>query len=170
MPSSTEEGFLSRLSRWGIAAENAILVALFAALMLLSVAQIVLRIFFNTGFVWTDELTKLIVLWITLVASIAASRSDRHLRIDIVSNFVPERYARFPKLIVDAFAAAICGLVAWHSYRYLQLTIEFEDTVLVDVPAWMAYGILPLAFALMCYRFTISALTQIVGRKPDIAS
>lgn len=161
--SDSPEGFLSRLSRWGVAAENTILVVLFAGLMLLSVAQIVLRIFFNTGFVWTDELTKLIVLWITLVASIAASRSDRHLRIDIVSNFVPERYARLPKLVVDTFAAAVCGLLAWHSYRYLQLTIEFEDTVLVDVPAWIAYGILPLAMALMCYRFAVSALSQIVA-------
>ena len=138
---------------------------LFAALMLLSVAQIVLRLFFNTGFVWTDELTKLIVLWITLVASVAASRSDRHLRIDIVSNFVPERYARFPKLIVDAFAAVICGVLAWHSYRYLMLTVEFEDTVLIDVPAWIAYGVLPLAFAIMAYRFALS----VAGLLRDIA-
>lgn len=166
--SDPKEGFLARLSRWGVAAENAALVLLFGALMLLAVMQIVMRVFFSTGFVWTDELTKLIVLWITLVASIAASRSDRHLRIDIVSNFVPERYARLPKLVVDAFAAAICGILAWHSYRYLQLTIEFEDTVLVDVPAWVAYGILPFAFAVMSYRFAASAVTQMVKlvRKP----
>ena len=43
--SEPEEGFLSRLSRWGIAAENATLVVLFAALMLLAVVQIVMRIF-----------------------------------------------------------------------------------------------------------------------------
>lgn len=164
-----KEGFLARLSRWGVAAENAALVLLFGALMLLAVMQIVMRVFFSTGFVWTDELTKLIVLWITLVASIAASRSDRHLRIDIVSNFVPERYARVPKLVVDGFAAAICAILAWHSYRYLQLTIEFEDTVLVDVPAWVAYGILPFAFAVMSYRFAVSALTQLTKlvRKPE---
>ena len=146
----------SKFARLGIAAENAALVLLFAVLMLLSVAQIVLRLFFNTGFVWTDELTKLIVLWITLVASVAASRSDRHLRIDIVSNFVPRRYARFPKLIVDSFAAVICGVLAWHSYRYLMLTVEFEDTVLIDVPAWVAYCVLPAAFAIMSYRFALS--------------
>lgn len=159
--SEPDEGILKRLSRWGVAAENAVLVLLFVALMLLAVAQIALRIFFNTGFVWTDEATKLIVLWITLVASIAASRSDRHLRIDIVSNFVPDRYARFPRLIVDAFAAAVCGVVAWHSYRYIELTVEFGDTVLIDVPAWTVYGILPFAFALMCYRFTLSVFVQL---------
>ena len=115
--------------------------------MLLAVGQIVLRIFFNYGFIWADELVKLFVLWIALIASIAASRSNRHLRIDLLSHFVADKYARFPRIIVDAFAAAMCGLLAWHSWRYVQLTIEFEDSVLVDFPAWIAYALLPLSFA-----------------------
>ena len=123
--------------------------------MLLAVGQIVMRMFFSVGFVWADELVKLLVLWITLVASIAASRSDRHLRIDIVSHFVAAKYARFPRVVVDVFAAVMCGILAWQSWRYLQLTIEFEDTVLIDVPAWIAYGLLPLAFVLMSYRFLL---------------
>ncbi len=152
---SEPRGLVERLERWGTAAENAALVILLGALMLLAVGQIVMRMFFSIGFVWADELVKLLVLWITLVASIAASRSDRHLRIDIVSHFVPEKYARFPRVIVDIFAATMCGILAWQSWRYLQLTIEFEDTVLIDVPAWIAYGLLPLAFVLMCYRFLL---------------
>ena len=56
--------------------ENAALVILLGALMLLAVAQIVLRVFFSFGFVWADELIKLFVLWIALIASIAASNSS----------------------------------------------------------------------------------------------
>jgi len=130
--------------------------------MLLAVGQIVLRIFFSFGFIWADELVKLLVLWIALVASIAASRSDRHLRIDILSNFVAEKYARIPRLVVDAFAAGVCGVLAWQSWRYVQLTIEFDDTVLTDLPAWIAYGLLPLSFALMCYRFLLLSGSQLL--------
>ena len=157
------QGALARLARWGVAAENTVLVVLFCSLMLLAVAQIVLRIFFDTGFIWNDELQKFIVLWITLVTSIAASRSNRHLRIDIVSQFVPERFARLPRAVVDTFASGICALLAWQSWRYLQLTREFEDTVItgLDLPAWIAYGIMPLAFGIMAYRFLIAALDQL---------
>jgi TRAP-type C4-dicarboxylate transport system permease small subunit len=165
---SATTGLADRLERWGTAAENAALVILLGALMLLAVGQIVMRMFFSIGFVWADELVKLLVLWITLVASIAASRSDRHLRIDIVSHFVAPKYARFPRVIVDVFAAVMCGILAWQSWRYLQLTIEFEDTVLIDVPAWIAYGLLPLAFVMMCYRFLLmsgSDLMRII--RPD---
>lgn len=161
---SATKGLAARLEHWGTAAENAVLVILLGALMLLAVGQIAMRLFFSSGFIWADELVNLIVLWITLVASIAASRSDRHLRIDIVSHFFPARFARFPRIVVDLFAAFVCGFLAWQSWRYLQLTMEFEDTVLtnVDLPAWIAYALLPLSFALMCYRFFLLAGAQLV--------
>jgi TRAP-type C4-dicarboxylate transport system permease small subunit len=165
-----QPGLAARLERWGTLLENTALVILLGALILLAVAQIVLRVFFSFGFVWADELVKLLVLWIALVASIAASRSNQHLRIDVLSHFVAEKYARFPRIIVDAFAAFMCGLLAWHSWRYLQLVIEFEDTVLIDFPAWIAYALLPLSFALMCYRFILSFGSDLVrafGQQED---
>ena len=54
-------GLAGRLERWGTAAENASLVLLLGAMMLLAVGQIVLRLFFSFGFVWSDELIKLMV-------------------------------------------------------------------------------------------------------------
>ena len=114
---SDKTGLADRLERWGTAAENGALVILLGALMLLAVGQIVMRIFFSFGFIWADELVKLLVLWIALVASIAAGRSNRHLRIDVLSHFVAEKYARIPRLVVDAFAAFICGVLAWQSWH-----------------------------------------------------
>lgn len=159
MPESS--GIAQRLERWGTALENAALVILLGAMMLLAVAQIALR-FVNISFVWADELVKLLVLWIALVASIAASRSNRHLRIDLLSHFVADKYARFPRIVVDAFAAFICGVLAWHSMRYVQLTIESGDTVLTNLPAWTAYFLLPLSLILMSYRFLLSCGSELI--------
>ncbi len=161
-------GIAARLERWGTALESAALVILLGALMVLAVSQIVLRVFFSYGFIWADELVKLFVLWIALIASIAASRSNRHLRIDLLSHFVADKYSRFPRIVVDAFAAFMCGILAWHSWRYVQLTIEFEDTVLSSFPAWIAYTLLPLSFALMSYRFMLSCGSEVIRTfRPD---
>ncbi|MCB1844687.1 MAG: TRAP transporter small permease [Halioglobus sp.] len=154
--------FLGQLERWGTAAENAALVLLLGGLMLLAVGQIVMRIFFNAGFVWMDEFLKLMVLWIALIASVAASRSGRHLRIDVLSHFMPERLSRLPMFIAEGFAAGICGTLAWQSMRFVKLSYEFGDTVLVDTPAWLAHGIMPIAFGLMSYRFLLSMLREAV--------
>ncbi len=153
--SGSVRGWIARLERWGTAAENAVLVLLLTTMILLAVGQIVLRLFFSIGFVWADEVISLTVLWVAIVASVAAARSDRHLRIDAVSHFVPEKYARIPRVVVDAFAAGMCMFLAWHAFRYIQLLVEYEDTVLTDVPAWIAFAVVPVAFALMAYRFML---------------
>ena len=152
---------VGRLAAIGRAIENGLLVLLLGAMMLLAVGQIALRIFFESGLIWADELIKNMVLWVALVASVAAARSRRHLRIDILSHFVPERLARLPAAVVDLFAALVCGVISWHSTRYIALTMEYGDTVLLDTPAWLVQGILPLAFLLMAWHFTVSALSNL---------
>jgi hypothetical protein len=42
----------------------------------------------------------------------------------------------------------------------LQLEIEFGETVLVDVPAWTMHAIVPVAFALLSYRFLVGVAKQ----------
>lgn len=155
---SRDETGGGRIYRIATGIENGLLVLLLGAMMLLAVGQIVLRMFFDSGFIWADELIKNMVLWVALVASVAAARSQRHLRIDIVSHFVPERLARLPTAVVNLFAALVCGLITWHSGRYIGLTLEYGDTVLLDTPAWLVQGILPLAFLLMTWHFAAASV------------
>lgn len=154
---------LDRLERTGNFLETAALVTLLSAMMLLAVGQIVLREVFNTGFVWADELIKLMVLWLAMVGSIAAARENRHIRIDALSHVLPKLAVELTRVLVDVFAAIICGVVAWHAWRYLQVEIEYQDTVLVNIPAWIAHSVLPAAFLLVSFRFVVLVVKQIGG-------
>ena len=151
-----------RLDAIGRVAENVALVTLLSGLMLLAVGQIVLREVFNTGFVWADELVKLIVMWLALVGAIAAARENRHIRIDLLSHLLPPKAVVVSRVVVDLFAAAVSGVIAWHTWRYLQLEIEFEEQVLIDTPAWIAHLIIPLAFGLISYRFVVGAGREVI--------
>ncbi len=154
---------LERLERVGSLAETVLLVTLLSSMMLLAVGQIVLRELFSTGFVWADELIKLMVLWLAMVGSIAATRDNRHIRIDALSHVLPKLAIEITRALVDFFAAVICGVIAWQTWRYLQVEIEYQDTVLVNVPAWIAHSVLPLAFLLISFRFVVLVIKQ-VGR------
>lgn len=152
---------LERLERTGNFLETAALVTLLSAMMLLAVGQIVLREAFNTGFVWADELIKLMVLWLAMVGSIAAARENRHIRIDALSYVLPELGIRVIRILVDLFAALVCGVIAWQAWQYLQVEIEYQDTVLVDIPAWIAHSVMPAAFLLISFRFLVLVVKQI---------
>jgi len=151
---------LERLDRIGTAAETVTLVSLLTAMMLVAVGQIVMRQVFESSFSWADELVRLMVLWLALVGSIAACRENRHIRIDALSHVLPDTAVKVIRILVDVFAAVVCGVIAVQAWRYLQVEIEYEDTVLVDTPAWIAHVIMPTAFALISYRFAIGVFRQ----------
>lgn len=146
---------LGRLDAAGRFVENVLLVGLLSAMMLLSVAQIVARELFETGFFWSGELIKIMVLWLAMVGAVAACRENRHIRIDAISHLLSDRAVAITRLLVDTFAAVVCAVVAWHAWRYVQLEKEFEDTVLLDTPAWIIHLVVPVAFALLSYRFLV---------------
>ena len=151
---------LSKLDQLGRMLENIILMALLGLMMVLGVAQIGLREIFNSGITWADELSRIAVLWLAMVAAIAACRDNRHIRIDALSHLLPGKLLRVSRIIVDLFAAGVCAAIAWHSYRYLQLEIEFGDTVLGDVPAWAVHAVVPIAFVLTAYRFVVGTFAR----------
>jgi C4-dicarboxylate transporter, DctQ subunit len=146
---------LYRLDDVGRTAENGALVLLLVGMMLLAVGQIFLREVFSTGFLWADELLRLLVLWLAMVGSVAACRDNRHIRVDALSHLLPARAVAAVRIVVDLFAAAVSAVIAWHAFRYLGLEREFGDTVLLDTPAWIPHSIVPLAFALLAYRFLV---------------
>ena len=155
------KSLLSRFEKAGSALETVMLVSMLTAMMLVAVGQIIMREAFGTGFGWADELVRLMVLWLALVGSIAACRENRHIRIDALSHVMPDTAVNIIRIIVDVFAAAVCGIIAVQAWRYLQIEIEYEDTVLVDTPAWIAHAIMPAAFFLISYRFSIGVFRQI---------
>ncbi len=154
---------LTRLDQAGRLVENVLLVTLLGGMMLVAVGQVIAREIFETGFFLAGELVRLMVLWLAMVGSIAACRENRHIRIDAISHLLSDRAVGIARMLVDTFAAVVCGVIAWNAWRYLQLEIEFEETVLIDTPAWVAHLVVPVAFALLSYRFLVSVLQTAVG-------
>ncbi len=153
---------LGRLEKVGRAIETTMLVGMLTAMMVLAVSQIVMREVFNiSGLVWAAEFIRLMVLWLALIGSIAACRENRHIRIDALSHVLPDKGIRIVRIVVDLFAAVVSGIIAVQAWRYLQIDIEYEVTVLVDTPAWIAHIIMPVAFALISYRVLVSSVQQL---------
>lgn len=158
---------LDRLNRWSRGFEDTVLVLLLVALIGFSSGQIFLRNVLAIGVPWIDELLRLLVLWLALWASVVATRYDKHIAIDVLSRFLAPTPLRWVKALTTLFSAVVCGALAFHGYRFVSESREFEDTLFGSLPAWPFQVIIPLAFGLMTYRFTIR-LMQLL--RPQVAT
>lgn len=164
-------GFLKKLDRFGRWCEDALLVGLLTFMIGLATLQIVQRNLFASGWVWSDELLRILVLWLGLFGAVAASRDDRHINIDILSHFLPTGLQRYLRLAIDLFTSLICGLLAWYGSSFVLLEREFGSVLLGNLPAWIFESVIPLAFGLIAYRYLVyffSRLRELLrgGEKP----
>lgn len=162
-----------KLDKAGRIAENVALMSVLAGMVIVAFLQIVFREFFDTGVFWANELIRLMVLWLAMVGAVAACRDNRHIRIDLISHLLPENIVTMIRIVVDLFAAVVCGIIAWLVWEFVKLEVELEFTVLGDLPVFPAHIIVPLAFALLSYRFAVLVIKQtleLVAGKPDEAA
>jgi len=152
---------LAHLDRAGRAGEDTLLVIILTSMILLAASQIVMRNFLNIGLIWGDELLRMLVLWIAVAGAIAASRSDKHINIAVLDRFLPEKLKQVVKVIIHLFTAIICGVVAWHSTQFVMTSREFGDILMGSVPAWIPQLILPVGFALICYRYSLFVVVEL---------
>lgn len=157
-------GLLGRLERFARFLEDCSVVLILLTMVSIAGAQIVLRNFFDSGFAWGDELLRILVLWVGLVGAVVASREKRHVKIDILSRFLNPTGKRVAEFITHLFTSAVCLIVAWHAWVFVQGSIEFKETVLGQTPAWIFQSILPIAFGLIGYRYAVFALKALLGK------
>lgn len=138
------------LGRW---IENALLSALLAGMIGLGALQIILRWSSAGSLVWADEAIRMMVLWIAMVAGVAAAREDRHISIDVLSRFLAPRARAFAAAAVDLFTAGVCLALAWYGGIMVQFALDDGDVLLTGLPAWIFQAVIPVAFLLMGYRY-----------------
>jgi TRAP-type C4-dicarboxylate transport system permease small subunit len=155
--------FLQRLDNAGRLAENAVLVIILTSMILLAAGQIVARNIFGFGFIWSDELLRMLVLWIAVAGAVAASRADKHINIAILDRFLPKKLNSAVKVVIDLFTAGICAVVTWYSVSFVLLSYEYGDVLLGNFPAWILQSVLPIGFALMSWRYILFAISRFIG-------
>ena len=156
---------LERLGRWF---EDLLLSGLLLAMMGLACWQILGRNGIGQALTSGDELLRMMVLWLTLAAAMAASRADKHIAIPLLDRFLHGWQRRLARLISQLFTAGVCAILAWYSWQFVMTSREFEDTLLNGTPAWWLQLPMPVGFAIMSYRRALRGMA-LLWRKGSMA-
>ena len=140
--------------------ESYLLALLLAALLLMSVSQIVLRLFFETGFVWAEPVSRMGVLWLALFGALGAARTQRHIAIDALPRMLPPTWRRIAWAIGQLATASICAMLAWYGWGMVQMEREAPAVFVDGVASWWPMLAFPIGFGLLSLRFAIAAFAK----------
>lgn len=159
---------LAHLIRIVTGIENGLLVALLALMVSLAGAQIVLRNLLDMSILDVDQLLRLLVLWVALLGAVAASREGKHIAVDVISRWLPERTRAGVRVLTDVFTITVCVVLAWQALRFVKSERGADEKAFGALPIWVAELILPVAFALIALRYLlllVHHVRQSLGRE-----
>ncbi|MEG2140315.1 MAG: TRAP transporter large permease subunit [Bilophila sp.] len=112
--------------------------------------------------VWTEELSRYIFIWISYLALPVAIQKRSSIRIDILYDFLPDRWQKASWVMVDTFFLILTTVIFWYGIGQIERLIEFpQTTTALGIPYMVPYFILPFGFGLMCLRLLQSLYKQI---------
>jgi len=157
----TEPSVIGRLLRVTALVEDALLVLILAAMVGLAATQIVLRNLFDGAILWADPMLRVGVLWVGMIGAMVATRSDKQISVDAVSQFLPTRWKARVRVITDLFTAVVSAVVAWSALRLVLDDRAAGVTAVAFVPVWACEAILPVAFGVIAFRYLLFAVKHI---------
>lgn len=135
--------------------EDWFLILTLAVMVVLAIAQIFYRNIFGEGIVWIDPLLRILVLWVAIAGAVVATRTDNHIRIDFFTRYISKKYIKHLHRLVYAFCICVCGFIAWHAVRFVQMDYEYETIAFANIPAWITELIIPIGFFMMAFRYLL---------------
>ena len=157
----TRPSVVSRLLRATALVEDALLVLILAAMVILAAIQIILRNFFDGAILWAGPMLRVGVLWVGMIGAMVATRSDKQISIDAVSRFLPTRWKARVRVLTDLFTAIVAGVVAWSAFRLVLDDRAAGVTAVAFVPLWVCEAILPVAFGVIAIRYFLFAIRHL---------
>jgi tripartite ATP-independent transporter DctM subunit len=150
------KSLLRKTARLAWNAENALAVIVLACLSLVPVIEIVARTWFKTGLLGSTDYVQHLVLWITFVGGMFASREQRHLSVTAGVSLFPASWRVWISTGVSFISVAVVSCLAWSAFLFVKIGIDPSQTVGVIRTQWVAF-IMPVGFAVMALRFVVHA-------------
>lgn len=125
--------------------------SLFILIFLILIAQILARQVFHSPLNWSEELARLLFVYVGMLGISVGIRNQQHVFIDFITNLFPEKVKKVANSFVQ-FIIFICLISFIHFGIKLFFKAENNIFTLGISEKWM-YGSLPLIACLMLFRF-----------------
>jgi len=135
---------LAHVERWAVC-------LLFFGLTAITFGTIVARNLFAASSQQLLELAPAGVLWIALVGASLALRQGRHIRLELLLRYAPERLRRWARAAASVFGAVVMGVLLAASFGFVE-----NEVAIFGARGWIA-GVFPFFFAVAAFRFLLGA-------------
>ena len=95
---------------------------LLVGITLLTVTNVFMRVFLNSGIFWAEEITKMLVVWFTYIAMALGVKQGLHMRLHLLPENKPDKIVRALNILKDIVTIIIAVVIIIYGIKIIQFT------------------------------------------------
>lgn len=165
-PATAVRGMGARLEASLVAVNRWVVIALVAAMSVLVFANVVSRYVFNYSFIWVEEITRYMMVWVGFIGSGLVLRYGAHIAVEAFQDVLPARAAQVTRALVVLVLAITFVAMTWLGLQYVRFAWD-QETPVFNWGFGLVYLAIPIGSVLMLIHLLYIARPYIVGRQFD---
>lgn len=129
-------------------------------------AEVTLRYLFSHSMIFTEELSRYLMVWIVFLGSALAIRDGSHIRIQILVNRLGPRMQQIVKLAAYALIIVFLIFITVEGLKILPRQLQ-QMCITIDISLFYFYLAIPVGSILMII-FMLPVIRQTLGGKSPV--
>jgi TRAP-type C4-dicarboxylate transport system permease small subunit len=142
-----------------------LLIALLGVMVVLVFGNVVLRYGFNSGITFSEEVSRFLFMWVTLLGALVAMHDGAHLGMTSVIARLPVAGQRVARFASDIMMLGCCALLGFGTWKHVVLGMTDRAPV-TEVPMGVVFSALLVCSVGIAWILLYSLWRQLTGRMP----
>jgi TRAP-type C4-dicarboxylate transport system permease small subunit len=155
---------LDAFERHFVQANRWLLIALLTAMVAVVFANVCLRYLIGTSVIWSEEVARHLMIWLTFAGSGLALRNGAQIGVDTLQDALPPREARALRLALAVAMLMLFVLLAWYGVDYA-LRTRLQTSAALGVSMIYVYIGMPVGCALLAAHLLLIFRRYVRGRE-----
>jgi TRAP-type C4-dicarboxylate transport system permease small subunit len=133
---------------------------------------VVLRLAFNSGIPWQEELSRMLYVVVVYLGASYGMRSGDHIRVVVGFNLLPARLRKIVRVLTDMIWLFFNIVIIVYALKVHRTMVQFPGySAVLQIPMHYVFFIVPVGFFLMSLRLIQDYVKLLIPKRgtPDKA-
>lgn len=147
-------------------AEEVIIVAGIAAMAIILFLQVVLRFVFSDPWVWAEEVSKIIFIWVSWLGISMGQKHGEHIKVTMLTERLKGNTQKSILILANVLSLIIIGVFLYYGIIVTSNIMTIGSvTAALKFPRWLIYLSVPVSCTAMSVRLIADTFYIIKGRE-----
>ncbi|MFC3419014.1 TRAP transporter small permease [Salinicoccus hispanicus] len=136
----------------------------FIIIVIASIAQVFFRFVLDSPLVWSDELSRFLLLWMVFLGASVVSYKGAHLGVDFLFDYIPPRFTLALKAASVAVSLIFLSVLVFSSMELLRVA-GYTSSPALGIPMSYWRGSVVVGSLLMILAIIVNVFSRLKERK-----